>query len=252
MRDRKKHIVGRACCRISCFCEYYELAAVPLAHIWHGQQAHRIRAPRLSSCFNYHFRHRRNMLVSRLNLDPGETILLEVRRHWFVFLTRNIVLVVAPFVPLVAFFVPFIRASIISPLGIFFYSLWFLLFWVFFFVKWTNYYLDVWFVTETRIIDVEQKSLFDREVSNLRFDRIQDISVEVHGVIATFLNFGDLHIKTAAEDSGFFMEDAAHPEAVREVIFSRHNREAEKMHQSPPAPVSAQSAADESVPESGL
>lgn len=180
------------------------------------------------------------MLVSRLNLDPGETILLEVRRHWIVFLSRAIGLLVGGFLPLMAggFLLgmfPAEMAGFFASYGsvvLFFYSLWLLLLWMLFFIQWTNYYLDVWYVTEKRIIDVDQKGLFHREVANLRFDKIQDITVEVRGVLQTFLNFGDLRVQTAAEDStGFFMRNASSPEEVRRVIFSRHNREAEKLHQ---------------------
>ncbi len=178
------------------------------------------------------------MLVSRLNLDPGETILMEVRRHWFVFLSRAVGLLLGAIAPLVlgGFLIGLLPSQAVAffqsdgAITVFAYALWLLLLWVMFFVQWTNYYLDVWYVTEKRIIDVDQKGMFHREVANLRFDKIQDISVEVRGIIPTFLNFGDLRVQTAAEDStGFFMRNASHPEEVRKVIFSRHNREAEKM-----------------------
>lgn len=179
------------------------------------------------------------MLAARLNLDPGETIIHEVRRHWFIFLTRTIAIFFAAAAPAVVYVVAFgvlpdqfaVLLTRYPAETVFLYSLWLLLAWVFFFVQWTNYYLDVWYITEKRIIDVDQKGLFHREVSNLRFDKIQDISVEVKGIIPTFLNFGDLRVQTAAEDSAnFFMPHATHPDDVRKIIFSRHNVEAEKMH----------------------
>jgi hypothetical protein len=109
-------------------------------------------------------------------------------------------------------------------LGIF-YVIWLLAIWLRFFIVWTNYYLDVWYVTEKRIIDVDQKALFNREVSNLRFDRIQDVTLQVRGVVATFLDYGDIRVQTAAEDStDFYMEQVAHPERVKQVIFAQHNR----------------------------
>jgi energy-coupling factor transporter transmembrane protein EcfT len=178
-------------------------------------------------------------LFSKLNLDPGETIILEVRRHWIVFISRIVfflVLFVAPPIiyTLTVAFAPAtvtIYAYAYFSMLLFLYSLWLLLLWTGLFIQWTNYYLDVWYITEKRIIDVNQKRIFHREVSNLRFDKIQDISIEVKGIVATFLNFGDLKVQTAAEDSSdFFMVSAARPEEVRKVIFSHHNKEAEKMH----------------------
>lgn len=175
-----------------------------------------------------------------LNLDTEEKIILEVRKHWFVFLWNILGLLVSVFAPAVLYFLALIFTppdiqSIVSKytsLILFIYAIWLLIVWIAFFIQWTNYYLDVWYVTEKRIIDVNQKGIFHREISNLRFDKIQDISIEVKGLIATMLNFGDIEVQTAAEDSSeFTMRNARNPEGVRRVIFSQHNMEAERPRQ---------------------
>ncbi len=171
------------------------------------------------------------------NLDPHESVILEVRKHWFVFLWQILAFLFGALIPLAGY----IAVHHFNLDGItvvlnrydavfwFAYSVWLMGIWISFCVQWTNYYLDVWYVTQKRIIDVDQKHLFHREVSNLRFDKIQDISIEVRGFVATFLNFGDIRVQTAGEDSSeFFMKDAHNPERVRTVIFAQHNREAEK------------------------
>ncbi len=176
------------------------------------------------------------MLFSKLNLDPGETIILEVRRHWFIFIWNVLFIIILAVLPAIIFVLlaEFLPATLAPTLEeyffpvLFIYSIWLLLLWMILFVQWTNYYLDVWYITEKRIIDVDQKGIFHREVSNLRFDKIQDITIEVHGVIATFLRFGHLKVQTASEDSSsFFMKNASRPEEVRRVIFLHHNKEAE-------------------------
>jgi len=117
-------------------------------------------------------------------------------------------------------------------LALFVYTLWVLLLWVLFFVQWTNYYLDVWYVTNKRIIDIDQKGIFHRQISNIRFDKIQDVSVEVKGIVATFFDFGDIHVQTASEDSkGFFIRHAAYPEVAKKVIFNQHHKVAEQHQQ---------------------
>jgi uncharacterized membrane protein YdbT with pleckstrin-like domain len=172
-----------------------------------------------------------------LNLDTEEKIILEVRKHWFVFLGKIISFILAVFVPMIVLmlsliFTPENIKNIIHQylsLIFFIYSLWLLFSWIILFIQWTNYYLDVWYVTEKRIIDVEQKGVFHREISNLRFDRIQDISIEVKGFIGTILNFGDIQVQTAAEDSSEFnMKNARNPENARKVIFIQHNLESER------------------------
>jgi uncharacterized membrane protein YdbT with pleckstrin-like domain len=173
-----------------------------------------------------------------LHLDPGETIVLEVRKHWFVFFAYGFSLVLAAILPLVFFgatlLVDPIQSAVndlhIGSLASFAYMVWLLVLWMAFFVQWTNYYLDVWYITEKRIIDVDQKGIFHREITSLRFDKIQDITVEVRGLLATFLNFGDIRVQTASESSkDFYLRLAAHPERIRQIIFSHHNREAEKV-----------------------
>ncbi len=176
--------------------------------------------------------------MNRVNLDPGESIVLEVRRHWFVFISTGLFsffLAVAPLF-LYGFIISFFKSDIFSgtsnvSLFWFFYSLWLLVVWMTLFVQWTNYYLDVWYITQKRIIDVEQRGLFHRHVSNLRFDKIQDISIEVRGVLAHLFKFGDVHVQTAGQDSSeFIIRHASHPEKIREAVFNLHNKEAERPH----------------------
>ena len=171
-----------------------------------------------------------------LYLDPNEHVILEVRKHWFVFVSTAFAHIVGAFFPLFGYEIivnllpiqlPHIDA--VSEKGLLFYSIWLMIIWISFFVQWTNYYLNVWYVTEKRIIDVEQKGLFNRTVSNLRFDKIQDITVEIKGVISTMLHIGDIKVQTASEDSGdFFVHNAANPDKVRSFIFSQYNAVADQ------------------------
>ena len=171
-----------------------------------------------------------------LHLDPGEHVIMEVRKHWIVFAGYALSLLFSALLPCAIFvavkiFLPHFFDALkipqsvnLSALFVFFYSLWLLFLWVLFFVQWTKYYLDVWYVTESRIIDVTQRKIFDREISNLRFDKIQDVTIDVDGFLPTLLGFGDIKVETAGEDNmDFIMDAVSHPEEVRRVIFSQHN-----------------------------
>ncbi|MES2213635.1 MAG: PH domain-containing protein [Patescibacteria group bacterium] len=169
-----------------------------------------------------------------LHLDEGEHVLIEVRKHWFLFAIQAFGLLIggfAPFIFLTAVnvFIPELVHSILLPgntsaLFLFFYSLWLLFLWISFFVEWTKYYLDVWYVTEKRIIDVQQKRIFDREISNIRFDKVEDITVEIAGFLSTYLDFGTIKVQTAGEiDSDFTMTMVRNPNQVRDIIFNQHN-----------------------------
>lgn len=108
--------------------------------------------------------------------------------------------------------------TFVSKWKVFGYSLWFLLLWVVFFIEWTDYYLDLWVITDRRIIDVEQKGFFHREVTSFKFEQIQDITVETRGLIETFLKFGTLHIQTAGHNREIVIRDAHQPEDARTLI----------------------------------
>jgi len=87
------------------------------------------------------------------------------------------------------------------------------------------YTLDVWIVTDRRIIDSTQHGFFNRVVSELHLSRIQDISVSTRGVIQTFLKFGDLQVQTAGTDEKFKFQQIPHPEKVKDVIRKISNLE---------------------------
>src|SRR3990167_1489087 len=106
----------------------------------------------------------------KLDLDPGEKIVLEMRKNWFVFLGPLVFFLMAALAPAIVYwiyetnFMETIRLPFLDDymflIKYFLYPMWILIFWVNLFIRWTNFYLDVWYVTEKRIIDIEQKSLF--------------------------------------------------------------------------------------------
>ena len=69
--------------------------------------------------------------------------------------------------------------------------------WLYGFLLWIDYWLDVWIVTDERVINIEQKGLFSRSVSELHFYNVQDVTTSVRGVIPTLLNYGDVEVQTA-------------------------------------------------------
>lgn len=178
------------------------------------------------------------MSYKQLHLEEGETVIFEVRKHWIVFFGQATALLFSALLPFIIFTIIKIYnfnlpeidiAGNKSALFLFFYLLWLLTLWILFFIDWTKYYLDVWYVTEKRIIAVDQKRIFDREVSNLRFDKIQDVTIDVHGFISTLLDFGNIRVQTASEDSKeFYMNTVRHPEHVRKIIFSQQNKIGDK------------------------
>ena len=156
-------------------------------------------------------------------LEPDEKILTEIHKHWIVYLTEAIglgLLVLAPFLAASLFDLP----SFIAPAGekvflfLFLLGGWLLLLWTTFFLIWTFHYLDVWIITNKRLVDIEQIGLFSRDISSFRFEKIEDITVEVHGILATTLGYGTIHVQTAGENRQLSLSFIPHPERVRQLV----------------------------------
>lgn len=159
-----------------------------------------------------------------IQFESDEIILNQSRKHWFVFLVEVFGIIIAIFAPLILFSIATILPIHFSAEGsalvlfLFLYIVWFFIMWNILFIIWTDYYLDILIVTNKRILDIEQKGIFNREISTLRLSKIQDVTTEVSGFIATFFNFGDVHIQTAGQQREFIVRNIYKPEKARTAV----------------------------------
>ncbi len=156
-------------------------------------------------------------------MEPGEKVLLLTRRHPFFIIMKTILIVVLVVLPLIvaAVFSTFLSSLDLIGLALLVYSLWCLLLWQVLFYSVTMYILDVWVVTDKRIIDSTQHGFFNRSVSELHLSRVQDISVKVDGLFQSILKFGDLVVQTAGTENKFDFRQIPNPNEVRNEIM-RH------------------------------
>lgn len=95
---------------------------------------------------------------------------------------------------------------------------------IFFYTAFLDYYLDLWIVTDERILDIDQEGVFMRKVSELPLHRIQDVHVEVKGVFATLFNFGTIEVQTAGTEQRFEFAGIPDPQRVsRQVLELAHD-----------------------------
>jgi len=163
-----------------------------------------------------------------IELANGERVVYEIRRHWYVLIVERFFLVLLFMIPWAAFFgldvLKFDFAGSEGYLFFFISAAWMFFIWIAFMIIWTNYYLDVWIITNRRILDIEQHGLFSRDVSEFRLDRIQDVTIEVKGILPTLLRFGDIHVQTAGEAREFVIKSIPHPYKVRDILIKHHDR----------------------------
>ncbi len=164
-----------------------------------------------------------------VTLDSDEKILKKVRRHWFIMFKATFGAVLMAIIPFVLWqvlvYVDFVKniPLEIKEIVLFVYIMYLVFIWISYFIIWTDYYLDIWLITNKRVIDVEQLGLFRREVISLRYDRIQDVTVITNGIIQTVLHFGKIHLQTAGERRKIILRDAPYPEEVKRAILEQAN-----------------------------
>ncbi len=158
--------------------------------------------------------------------QEGEHVVLLLRRHPFVILIKMLFSVILGVVPVVViiFFSETLASYNLLSIVYYLASLWYLVLWSMTFYILTMYTLDVWIVTNKRIISSTQCGFFNRTVSELHLERIQDISVETNGLIETVLKFGDLQIQTAAAEERFRFHQIPNPIFVKDEVMRLASR----------------------------
>jgi len=156
-----------------------------------------------------------------VDLSQGEKIVLIVKRHWFLVFKKILFVILIAALPIILLtsLLGSINIEINFGVVLFFISLWLLIVWLGFFIVLTNYYLDMWVITNFRIVDVEQHTLFKREISEYRIENVQDVTVHVTGIFPTLLHFGKIDVQTAGEQASCFVIDyAISPNQIKNTI----------------------------------
>ena len=109
-----------------------------------------------------------------------------------------------------------ISMPIVAVLG----SIYYLAIWLFFFSMVIDYYLDIWVVTNDRLIAVQQQGLFARTISEMDLWLVQDVTSEVKGISATLFGYGTLSLETAGKEERFHFANAGDPSHVRQHILT--------------------------------
>lgn len=165
--------------------------------------------------------------MKEFELEPGEHVVKQVRKHWFLFLAELLpfaLLALIPFVlpgflrlapplaryaPLFTVQAPLMRAAL---------GIWLLVSWTGAWSAFTRYFLNAWVLTNERIVDIKQRGYFSREVSSVLLNRVQDVTTDVRGVLPSLLNIGDINVQSAGAVDKFHMRGIPKPEHMRDLI----------------------------------
>lgn len=145
-------------------------------------------------------------------LRPGEKLLMMLHRHWIVFAFKIwyllILIITSALLLALKWWLITLFGSAIFWGGISIYWMFFL---TFILLSWVNDELDLFLITDQRIIGIEQISALSRRVSECWLNRVQEVNAEVTGVLQTVLHYGHVHIHTASENSDMIVSYAPNP-----------------------------------------
>ncbi len=153
------------------------------------------------------------------NQERDEKPILFLRRHWIEIF--KILFFAAVFVA-----IPFIFYYLLTDNGVDWTTYWgqfgtlllsiYMLFTLaILMTMFTDYYLDTWIVTTRRVINIEQKGLFSRVISELHLNQVQDVTAETHGFLATILSYGYVYIQTAGTRERFEFKRVNDPVKIK-------------------------------------
>lgn len=161
-----------------------------------------------------------------------EKVFLLLRRHWFTYLgfvaVAFIMSVPVLILAIMSISNPDIFAGVVGNLvilGLFAYMLLVCAVMLYGFI---DYYLDVYILTNERIVNIEQNGFFKREISELHLHQIQDVSARVNGMFATMLHYGDVYIQTAGERENFIFKSVPNLYRVSKLIVDLHEAQLEE------------------------
>lgn len=173
----------------------------------------------------------------------NEKIYLVVRQHWIIlFLKLKIVLLMFALGLAIWWYVPILAEGFLSSdlemafdvlmhiyfLGLLLGGLMVVVF----------YYLHMQIITDIRMVDVDQMSLFRRNVSEIQLENVEEVTSKAHGVLATIFNFGNVVVQTSGSKIEFEFENVAHPEQIKKLILDLYEKRQKAYNKpSPETPV---------------
>lgn len=150
----------------------------------------------------------------------GEEVILFLHRHWFTLASKIGVIIAGGLLPFVilVIFGQFIIAHDLLSIFTLIWSAYYMVLWYVIFYSLTMYTLDTWIVTNMRIINSVQHGFFNRRISELNLNNVQDVSINMEGAVPTMMNYGNVEVQTAAVEHRFLFEQVPNPQQVKDEV----------------------------------
>ncbi len=164
-----------------------------------------------------------------ITLEVDEAVIKIIHRHWIILFVQVFFLAVVALAPLFLITAILVTPALMAGFGntlvangpyvLFFYLTWLLFLWMALSQTILNHFLDVWIITDRRIIAIDQRGFFRRHMGSFRLDKLQDVNTEVTGIIATLFDYGTVEAETASGSTGEFRaHNLPNPRTIKDTI----------------------------------
>lgn len=159
------------------------------------------------------------------NQRNDERIFVIARRHYVDFIFFAAAIIILGFVPIILFFATYSTSMSFMSVGVYvrdFFILgalaYYLTLTVLFLTTWIIYYYNIFIVSDERVVEIVQKGLFSREVNELSFEQVVDVSSETKGFLNTLFDAGEIEIQTAGPERNFVFRRISRPHIIVEIL----------------------------------
>ena len=145
--------------------------------------------------------------------NDSEKVIKVANRHFFTFFRDAIgsifIFIVSLSLMVIFFYMPYV---LILSFAFFVFSI------IGGFYSYFTWEKDKYIITDLRVVDMDQITLFNKSQKEAFLDKIQDVTSEVKGFFGMIFKYGNVTIQTAGETS-LTLDDIANPDKVQKIIF---------------------------------
>lgn len=126
------------------------------------------------------------------NMRPWEKVVKVIMRHWIVFISLWMQFLWWIIISIIIYEILWnnINSNLINILIWLCYS-------IFLYIEWVNHELDMYVITNYRIIWIEQLSFLNRTVSECDLWQVQEVNSKTAWILANIFNYWTISIQTA-------------------------------------------------------
>lgn len=161
---------------------------------------------------------------SLIHTKSYEHVVRVIRRHGITFTIYILIFLALICIPPIAYylfeaaFANALQGPAATPILVMIGSSYYLSLALFFYSFFVEFYLDCWILTNDRLVDVRQISLFARTVAEVDLYQVQDVSSEVKGFFPSVFNYGNVYLQTAGPVPKFILLNVPNPDGLRQQI----------------------------------